>query len=69
VACSWFSSLLGSQGVVLRQTAQNFPVRQQTLPPCIHAVWGGVYRQRTLWVQGLVLAGSPVLAKQHRCAQ
>ena len=42
--------LLGSQGVVLRQTAQNFPVRQQTLPPCIHAVWGGVYRQRTLRV-------------------
>ena len=55
--------LLGSQGVVLRQTAQNFPVRQQTLPPCIHAVWGGVYRQRTLRVQGLVLAGSPVLGQ------
>ena len=55
--------LLGSQGVVLRQTAQNFPVRQQTLPPHIHAVRSGVYRQRTLRVQGLVLAGSPVLGQ------
>ena len=55
--------LLGSQGVVLRQTAQNLPVRQQTLPPHIHAVRSGVYRQRTLRVQGLVLAGSPVLGQ------
>ena len=55
--------LLGSQGVVLRQTAQNFPVRQQTLPPHIHAVRSGVYRQRPLRVQGLVLAGSPVLGQ------
>ena len=55
--------LVGGQGVILRQTAQNLPVRQQTLPPCVHAVGGGVYRQRTLWVQGLVLAGSPVLGQ------
>ena len=55
--------LVGGESVILRQTAQNFPVRQQTLPPRIHAVGGGVYRQRTLRVQGLVLAGSPVLGQ------
>ena len=55
--------LLGSQGVIPRQTAQNLPVRQQTLPPCIHPVGGGVYRQCALRVQGLVLAGSPVLGQ------
>lgn len=55
--------LLGGESVVLRQTAQNLPVRQQTLPPHIHAVRSGVYRQRTLRVQGLVLAGSPVLSQ------
>ena len=55
--------LLGGEGVVLRQTAQNLPVRQQTLPPCVHTVRSGVYRQRALRVQGLVLAGSPVLGQ------
>ena len=55
--------LVGGESVVPRQTAQNLPVRQQPLPPRIHAVGGGVYRQCALRVQGLVLAGSPVLGQ------
>ena len=48
--------LVGGECVVLRQTAQNLPVRQQTLPPCIHpdARNGGVVIARLLQAADIV---------------